>query len=156
MEPDPKTLGWDDKLRLMAANSGGQTRAMGFRFIASHPTGAIICLPWRDELVGNPETRVLHGGAITTLVDSVCGYSLFAALGQLADIATLDLRIDYLRPAEPDRDVYARGDVYKMTQSIAFLRAIAYQDETDPIANCVATFMLGANAPKFKARGATS
>ena len=74
------------------------------------------------------------------------------ALGLALESATLDLRIDYLQPAEPDRDVFAGAEVYKVTSSIAFLRATAFQTEGDPIANAVATFMLGANAPKYNAR----
>ncbi|MEC9346607.1 MAG: PaaI family thioesterase [Pseudomonadota bacterium] len=154
MEPDPERQKIEALLREKARTATGQTRALGFEFVSAHPRGAVIRLPWREDLVGNPETRVLHGGVITTLVDSVCGWSLFSALGGEADIATLDLRIDYLHPAEPDRDVFARGEVYKMTRSIAFLRAVAYQDEDEPIANCVATFMVGANTPKLQARGA--
>ena len=152
MDKDPDSLTWEDKLRMMLASNEGQMRALGAQLISANRERAILCLPWREDLVGNPETRILHGGAITTLLDSVCGYSLMAHLETLPDIATLDLRIDYLRPAEPERDVYARGTVYKMTSSIAFLHAAAYQDEDNLIANGVATFMLGANAHKYKAR----
>ncbi len=94
--------------------------------------------------MGNPEHRILHGGCITTLIDSAFGYALFAwGDGQLPDIATLDLRIDYLKPAKPDLDVVATAEVYRVTNSIAFLRAEACQTEGDPIANAVATFMMG-------------
>ncbi len=152
MDVDPKSLSWSDKLAMMLKNSHGQARALGLVLESATRERTVLRLPWQEKLVGNPATRVLHGGVITTLIDSACGYSLMSHLERLPDIATLDLRIDYLRPAEPDRDVFAAAEVYKLTSSIAFLRANAYHEEGDPIANAVATFMLGANAPKYQAR----
>ncbi len=100
-------------------------------------------LPWNPELVGNPETGVLHGGAITALVDATCGASVFFKMRESIPVATLDLRIDYLRPAEPGRDVIARADCYKLTRNVAFVRALAYHDDVaDPIASAAGTFMI--------------
>nr|HEX4315248.1 PaaI family thioesterase [Kofleriaceae bacterium] len=101
-------------------------------------------LPYDARLVGNPDLGVLHGGAITSLLDGTSGAAVFAALAQLTPIATLDLRIDYLRPADPGRDVFARATCYKVTRNVAFTRAVAYHDdEADAIASSVGTFMLG-------------
>lgn len=100
-------------------------------------------LPYSDKLVGNPETGVLHGGAITTLVDNAAGAAVLAAIREARPIGTLDLRIDYLKPVTPGLDVFTVADCYKVTRQIAFVRAIAYhEDPDDPVANCVATFML--------------
>lgn len=111
--------------------------------------GAVaVRLPYHERLVGNPETGVLHGGVITTLVDTVCGIAVYSALPALVPIATLDLRIDYLKPATPGRDLVAEGHCYKVTRNIAFVRGIAHHDDSqDPIANCVSTFMVG-SGPK--------
>lgn len=152
MAVDPSSLSWEDKIKMMAENAEGQFKALGLRVIDARVDGVTLVLPWQEKLVGDPKDRILHGGAITTLIDSACGYALMTHLQQLPDIATLDLRIDYLKPAEPEKDVYAMGEVYRMTRSIAFIQASAYQTEGDPIANSVATFMLGANAPKYAAR----
>jgi acyl-coenzyme A thioesterase PaaI-like protein len=57
-------------------------------------------------------------------------------------VATLDLRIDYLRPATPHRDLFARAETYKLARDIAFLRAYAYQDDLqDLVASAAGTFM---------------
>ncbi len=119
-------------------------RALGFELtdISAHPASAIVRLPWHPRLVGNPQTRMTHGGAITTLLDSCCGISVFAKLQAPTPIATLDLRIDSLKPALPDRDLFARAECYRATRNIAFVRAVAYQDERDPVASAAATFML--------------
>jgi acyl-coenzyme A thioesterase PaaI-like protein len=59
-------------------------------------------------------------------------------------IATLDLRIDYMKPATPHREVRARAHCYKMTRHVAFVRGVAFHDdEADPIATSAGTFMLG-------------
>ncbi|HEY6039916.1 MAG TPA: PaaI family thioesterase, partial [Kofleriaceae bacterium] len=85
----------------------------------------------------------LHGGAITALLDACSGASVFAALTEWTPIATLDLRIDYLRAADVGRDVIAHATCYKQTRNVAFTRAIAYHDDpADPIASSVGTFML--------------
>ena len=105
--------------------------------------GLIIKLPYSDKIIGNPETGVIHGGAITTLMDQTCGMAAIRSIVPDYDIApTIDLRIDYMRAAQPGRDVYALADTFRATKSVIFTRGIAYQDSADkPIANGVATFM---------------
>jgi uncharacterized protein (TIGR00369 family) len=118
-------------------------RALGIEVVAMEQDGAVFRLPYRDDLVGNPDTGVLHGGAITALLDACSGAAVFASLPRMMPIATLDLRIDYLRPAEPGREVHAHATCYKLTRNVAFTRAVAYHDDReDPIASSVGTFML--------------
>lgn len=102
----------------------------------------ILRLPYSDKLVGNPENGVLHGGVVTTLIDTVCGLASLTAPPRPQPLATLDLRIDYLRPATPRMDLFARAQVTKMTRQVLFLTSLAYQDDlADPVASAVATFM---------------
>ncbi|HEU4533403.1 MAG TPA: PaaI family thioesterase [Polyangiaceae bacterium] len=119
-------------------------RALGLRFLACTPGGdALVELPYRDDLVGNPDTGVLHGGAITSLLDATCGAAVFLKLLVFAPIATLDLRIDYLKPAAAGAAVRAKAYCYKTTRHVAFARALAYNDrEDDPVASAAATFMI--------------
>ncbi|MDF2367251.1 PaaI family thioesterase [Sneathiella sp.] len=105
--------------------------------------GVIFSLPYQERFAGNPVNGVLHGGIITTLIDTAAGMCIYAKIKQYVPIATLDLRIDYLKPATPGEDVFTRATCYKVTKQIAFVRAIAYHgDPEDPIANSVGTFML--------------
>jgi uncharacterized protein (TIGR00369 family) len=118
-------------------------RALGMRVLALGDAEARLELPYDLRFVGNPETGVLHGGVITTLVDAASGAAVFAALPAPVPIATLDLRIDYLRPAEPGRAVVAHARCYKLTHNVAFTRAVAYHDDPeDPIASSAGTFMV--------------
>lgn len=105
--------------------------------------GLIVRLPYSDSIVGNPETGVIHGGAITSLMDQSCGLAAAQVLAPEFDITpTIDLRIDYMRPATPNQDVFAYVTAYRKTRHVIFTRGVAYQDSIDqPIAHCVANFM---------------
>jgi uncharacterized protein (TIGR00369 family) len=103
-------------------------------------------LPYRPVFVGDTETGVLHGGVVTAMLDESCGMAVQLALDGTRAIATLDLRIDYQKPATPGLDIKAHSFCYRVTRSIAFVRSTAYQEsEDDPVATATACFRIGAN-----------
>src|SRR5688572_28696161 len=103
-------------------------------------------LPYRPVFVGDTATGVLHGGVVTAMLDESCGMAVQLALDGTSAIATLDLRIDYQKPATPGLEIKAHSVCYRVTRSIAFVRAAAYQEsENDPVATATACFMVGAN-----------
>ncbi len=119
-------------------------RALGLEVVDYAPGRAALRCAYRPELVGDPLTGVVHGGVVTTLLDTVSGLACFLGLEEPQAIATLDLRIDYLRPAVVERPLVASAEVYRLTRSVAFTRGHAFQDDADtPVATCVATFMIG-------------
>jgi uncharacterized protein (TIGR00369 family) len=140
----------DEETRRRAAAfilSMPQAKALGLELVEARPNEAIVRAPYKPELVGNPDTGVIAGGVVTTLLDQTCGQAVWNALDQLTSIATLDLRIDYMRTAEPGLDIFAHAHCYKLTRSVAFVRAQAYdRDPADPIATAQAAFMLDSNA----------
>ena len=118
-------------------------KALGLSVIDYGRGIAVMRLPYDPRLVGNPETGVLHGGAVTALVDACSGAAVFMKLASPVPIATIDLRIDYLHPATPGRDILARADCYELTSNIEFVRAVAYHDSPDdPLAASAGTFMI--------------
>lgn len=118
--------------------------AIGLHVVEIAETHALTRLPYNADLVGNPDTGVLHGGVITAMLDNTCGMAVAAKSGLMGQIATLDLRIDYMKPATPGQEVHALAVCYKVTSNIAFVRGTAYHtDRADPIATCAAAFMLG-------------
>ncbi|PWR21457.1 PaaI family thioesterase [Zavarzinia aquatilis] len=120
--------------------------ATGMSVAGVGPARATLTLPWREDLVGDPRSGILHGGMITALIDAACGTAVICSLTKMISIATLDLRIDYLRPATPGETVIVDAEVYRSTRSIAFVRALAHHGDKDrAVAHAVATFMLGAN-----------
>jgi len=135
----------DNRLRLIRHFSGNvpHNRALGMQILDVKAGEVVFELPYDAKLVGNPDTGVIHGGAITALLDGASGAAVFSAMTDFVPIATLDLRIDYLRPAEVGRTVIARATCYKTTHNVAFTRAVAYHDSPeDPIAHSVGTFMI--------------
>lgn len=127
-------------------NSIPHARALGLRCYGVEEDHIEIVLPYADHLIGDPDTGVVHGGAITALLDNAAGF--MARPGALipggVSIATLDLRIDYLRPALPGRDIIARAETVKATRSIMFIHARAFdQTVDDPVALATGAFMLG-------------
>ncbi len=130
-----------DRMRLSP-----QSRALGMEVVATEPQ-VVLKIPYRPELVGEPDTGVIAGGVVTTLLDLACGWATALALKEPTSFATLDLRIDYMRPSEPGKDLYATAHCYKLTRSVAFLRGVAYEsDPDDPVAAVQAAFMLDSNA----------
>ena len=77
--------------------------ALGLSLVSIEKGRGVMSAPWREELVGDPETQVIASGVVTALIDHTCGLAINSAMDQMAPIATLDLRIDYLRPAEIGR-----------------------------------------------------
>jgi uncharacterized protein (TIGR00369 family) len=131
-----------------AMNNGSpQAQALGIETVGFEKDAAILKIAYRPELVGDPDTGVIAGGVVTTLMDHSCGQAVFAALGEPGTIATLDLRIDYMRAAEPGKALFCRAHCYKLTRSVAFVRASAYDDQVDdPVATAQAAFMLDSSA----------
>lgn len=103
---------------------------------------ALARLPYRHAWLGDIERGLIHTGVITTLIDTVSGLAALAATGEFEPIATLDLRMDYLRPARPAQTLFGRAECFRLTRSIAFVRASAWQaDESEPVAVSQSTFM---------------
>lgn len=101
-----------------------------------------LALPWRAELVGVVETGVLASGPIISLMDMATSMAAWTLAGRFVPHATLDLRVDYMRAAVPGKTVIGRGECYKLTRTIAFIRGIAYDgDAADPVAHVIGTFM---------------
>lgn len=117
-------------------------REIGMRLHRSRAGVTVLSVPYDERLVGDPESGVLHGGVITALLDTASGAAVMSAT-RLAGVATLDLRIDYMRPATAGETVFARAECYRMTRSIGFTRAVAYHgDPGDPIASASGAFMV--------------
>lgn len=129
-------------------------KALGLRFVDFGVGMARMVLPYQKNLVGNPETGVLHGGPITALMDACCGAAVFLKVGMPRPVATLDLRIDYLKPATPPKDVTCQAECFKATTNVAFVRAMAFHDdENDPIAAAAGSFIVFAQGKRVWQEG---
>ncbi|MBY0345372.1 MAG: PaaI family thioesterase [Neisseriaceae bacterium] len=115
---------------------------IGVTLVETRQRSPIMKVEWREALVGNPLTQVLHGGVITTLIDTTSASSIMAQLDEIRAIATLDMRVDYMTSAKPHRPLYCIATCYRLVGEIAFTEAICYQEDMNqPIARAMATFM---------------
>jgi uncharacterized protein (TIGR00369 family) len=139
-------LPFDELEQAISARRSVYGSISGLRLDRTAAGEAWSSLPYRPVFVGDTTTGVLHGGVVTAMLDESCGMAVQLALDGTRAIATLDLRIDYQKPATPGLDIKAHAVCYRVTRSIAFVRATAYQDsEDDPVATATACFMIGAN-----------
>jgi len=141
-EPDISTQGFDPR-PLFAHRFAAHGGRLGIVHRDHGEDWAELALPYKPDLVGDVDTGVLASGPIIALMDMATSVAVWAKRGKFAHQATLDLRVDYLRPAVPGRTVIGRGECLKVTRSIAFVRGIAYDDDPDdPLAHVAGTFML--------------
>jgi uncharacterized protein (TIGR00369 family) len=132
-----------DYVRGLVAEGIPHARHLDIQVQAVEKGKLTLSLDYQDRLIGNPDSGVLHGGAVTVLMDTVSGLAVISALSAPIPMATLDLRIDYLRPATPGQKVLGHAHCFKLTRSVAFTRGFAYQEDMDdPIAHCTGAFML--------------
>lgn len=108
--------------------------------VESEPIEARVA--YRPEFLGDAAAGLWHTSVATALADSACGLAVFLALPGFEAIATLDLRMDYLRPAVAGQDLHVAAECHHITRSVAFARATLYQADRDrPTALCTAAFM---------------
>src|SRR5690554_2913250 len=116
-----------------------------------------MSMPPRPQWMGDPARNLMHPGAITVLADSCCGLAVGAALDTHVTYATLDLRIDYLRPASPSLETHCDAHCYRLTRSVAFVRAEVWQEDRDePVAAVQAAFMLSTPSGRRRATQAVA
>ena len=120
-----------------------QGRALGLEIVSLADGKVRGRAPYKPEIVGDPAMGVIAGGVITTFLDQLCGMAAVLAMREPSIVATIDLRIDYMRPAEPGRDVLAEAHCFKIGRNVAFVRAVAFEDTPDnAIAHATSTFMV--------------
>lgn len=143
---DGQPLPFEQLAKAIAQRRSLYGLASGLKIDRTERGEAWTSLPYQFVFVGDVESGVIHGGVVTAMLDESCGMAVQLALDGSRSIATLDLRIDYQKPAKPGIDIKAHSICYHVTRSIAFVRSTAYQEtEDDPVATAAACFMVGAN-----------
>lgn len=86
-------------------------RWLGLRVVAFVDGSVTVELPWREELMSNPDARIVHGGVLATLIDTTADLAIGARLGHT--LPTVDLFVDYHKPAV-SAAVHAVGRVVRI------------------------------------------
>ncbi len=117
------------------------SQALGMQLDAFGAGEATLSMAYDRRFVGDPVTGVIHGGAVSALMDSACGAAVLAHPDAPVSTATIDLRMDYMRSATPGQRIVARATCYHMTRNVAFVRATAFDDDDSrPVATATATW----------------
>lgn len=103
-------------------------KLVGMRVTALREGHATILVRFKPELIGDPKRPALHGGVLSALIDATGGAAAFTRIDFPSDtLSTLDMRVDYLRPAEM-RDVIAEGHVSRMGNRVASVDIHCYHE----------------------------
>jgi len=124
------------------ANALPHCKALDMRVDLLEDAHAIMSMPYDKRLIGDPHTGVIHGGAVSALMDSCAGASVFAHPENTSASVTLDLRIDYMRPATPGERIYAEAHCFHVTRTVAFIRVVAWagDQKDEPTATATGAF----------------
>jgi uncharacterized protein (TIGR00369 family) len=121
-------------------------KALGMNIVNISNGVAAIEMPYDTNLIGDPRTGVIAGGAVSALMDTCCGAAVMSHPSVLGSTATIDLRIDYMRAAVPGQTVVTTATCYHITRSVAFVRATTVDDDTEnPVATATGTFTVEAS-----------
>jgi uncharacterized protein (TIGR00369 family) len=136
MTRDTSELEIERALRALIDEGTPHNRALGLRLLATG-RGEVTCtIPYSEALAVDVDAGAIDEGAIATLMDVSCGGSVCMRLGRLQSIATLELRIDFVRPPGRGRPVTARGHCYQLSRSVAFVRALAHDGDPEDLVAC--------------------
>ena len=142
---DPRTADrvFDPEKFMSYVRQVGHGGALGIAYVAHGEDWVELSLPYRPELVGMPESGIIASGPIISLMDMATSLATWVRLGHFRHQATLDLRVDYLRPAVPERTIFGRGECYGLTRSVGFVRGMAHDgDPENPVAHVSGTFIV--------------
>jgi uncharacterized protein (TIGR00369 family) len=141
MQDDPSMTDLKAQLARQFIEAIPHSRALGMRLLSIGDGEAEIVMPYDERFVGDPVSGVIHGGAVSALMDTCGGAAVMSHPQAPAGTATIDLRIDYMRPAAPGQAIRARASCYQITRSVAFVRAVATDDdESRPVATATGAF----------------
>ncbi|HPF24072.1 MAG: PaaI family thioesterase [Hyphomonas sp.] len=108
-------------------------RRMAFRVTKLEKGRVWGVQPWKERLIGDPDTGVIHGGVLTAFLDNLSGMAASSSLDKARFVSTLDLRIDYMRPAEPRREILGEAECYHITRNVCFTHAWAYHESREKV-----------------------
>ncbi len=99
---------------------------LGIKVAEIAPKHVHLSLPFRPEFVGDPMRPAMHGGVMSTLADVAGGLAVWTGLEDLrARVATIDLRVDYLRPGRLET-IDAKAEVVRKGNRVGVVDVVLF------------------------------
>jgi len=117
-----------DVVRMMGEHSPFN-RLLGIQVESAGDGRAVLGLPVRDEFVGDPRRPSLHGGVISSLIDTAGGAAAWSALAAGESVSTVDLMVDYLEPGRLAGPLRAEAELIRKGNRVCHVRVRVTQDE---------------------------
>jgi len=105
-------------------------RYLGMQVRALSEGRAVLALPFKPELIGDPIRPALHGGTISMLADTAGGAAVLAGVRMEALVSTIDLRVDYLRPGAL-LELVAEASLVRLGGRVGVARIQVWQDSDE-------------------------
>ena len=145
--PRDSSAEFDPKGAAQVLLAAGHPGWLGLTYRGHGDDWSELTLPWREDLVGDDVRRVIASGPIFSMLDMAGGMAIWTRENRFVAVATLDMRVDYQRPAGERADVIGRCECFRTTRSAAFVRGIAHDgDPDDPVATMAAVYMTIGNS----------
>jgi len=139
------------KLRRAFEETVPFNRVLGLKVESLDAQAPKLRFDMKPELIGNPRRQILHGGVIAGVLDVAAGFAIHLAViknrteepkeDQLPTIGTIDLRIDYLRPATGER-FELRAQVLRLGSRVASTRMEFFGPQDKLLATGAAAYMV--------------
>ena len=138
-----------EAIGILMARLSAAMRALGGKLVDVGNNSATLVLDWREDLVDNPQSGALMNGVITTMIDNVSAMAYYMATNGNFPLATLDLRIEYMKPTQQGKSLHVRSECHKVGQQVAFFRATVWHPDKpdDVVATGSGTFMVSETDP---------
>lgn len=109
---------------------------------------ASMSVAFREDLVGDPDKYILHGGVVCSLIDTTGGLTAFSVLDYPRErtVNTVDMRVDFLRPAR-GRRFLATGKVIRKGKRICVTVVEVTNDDDVLVAHGTASYSILATDP---------
>ncbi|WP_261591582.1 thioesterase family protein [Pseudoalteromonas holothuriae] len=130
-------------------------RLLGISIHTLNAKCAMIELPWKDEFIGNPTQKILHGGVISAVLDNVGGMLAAASIinklpdeelcnvpHKLATLGTIDIRTDFLRPGRGESFI-ASATLIRSGNKVCVCRMELHNEQNLQIAFGTGTYLVG-------------
>jgi uncharacterized protein (TIGR00369 family) len=102
-------------------------RLLGLKGEEAEPGRVVMLLPVREDFIGDPRRPALHGGVISSLIDTAGGAAAWTALEHGETVSTVDLRVDFLEPANLDSPLRAEAELLRKGSRVCHVRVTVTQ-----------------------------